>query len=212
MTKEMSELTQALVGLNEEKFISLIKEKIDQGKGPMEIIQECNFGMIEIGRLFEIGEYFISELIMAGEILRIGMTYIEPMLDKRERGPSKGTVVIGTVKDDIHDIGKNIVITLLKGTGYEVVDLGVDVEAETFVAAVIENNAKVLGLSALLNTTYPSMKEVVKALEGAGIRDTVTVIIGGAMCTEEVRKEVGADHFANDASMGVRVCKEVYGD
>jgi len=212
MTNQMSELSQALVGLNEEKFISLIKEKIAKGKDPMEVIQECNIGMVEIGRLFEIGEYFISELVMSGEILRNGMAHIEPLLDKRERVPSKGTVVIGTVKDDIHDIGKNIVITLLKGAGYEVVDLGVDVRAEKFVEAVSENNAKVLGLSALLNTTFPRMKEVVEALEGAGVRDTVTVIIGGTMCTEEVRKEVGADHYANNASKGVRICKKVYGE
>lgn len=212
MTNEMSELSQALVGLNEEEFISLIKEKIDKGCDPLEIIQECNLGMVEIGRRFEIGEYFISELVMAGEILRNGMTHIEPLLGKREQAPSKNAVVIGTVKDDIHDIGKNIVITLLKGVGYEVVDLGVDVKAEIFVTAVRKNNAKVLGLSALLTTAYPRMKEVVEALEEAGIRDTVTVIIGGTICTEEVRIEVGADHYANDASKGVRICNEVYGE
>jgi len=102
-------------------------------------------------------------------------------------------------------------IILLKETGYQVVDLGVDVKAETFMAAVRENYPKVLGLSALLNPTYPRMKEVVEALEGAGIRDTVNVIIGGTLCTEEVRKEVGANNYANDASKGLRICKEVYG-
>lgn len=208
---ELSELAQSLVDLKEEKFLEILKQRIDTGEDPLKIVQECNAGMVEVGMRFETNEYFISELVMSSEIFKKGMVHLGPFLGDLKKGPSKGTVVIGTVKDDIHDIGKNIVATLLNGTGYEVVDLGVDVEADKFVQSVKEKKARVLGLSALLNLTFPRMKEVVDALKEAGIRDQVTVIIGGAPCNEEVRQSVGADHFANDATKGVRVCQEVYG-
>ena len=208
---DLTELGQALVDLKEDEVIELVKEKLETGVDPLEIIKDCNAGMVEIGKRFETGTIFISELIMSGEILKNAMKDLLPYLDDTSQGPTKGTVVIGTVKDDVHDIGKNIVGTLLKGVGYKVVDLGVDVEAQEFVKAVQETGAKVLGLSALLNFTFPRMKEVVQAFEDAGIRDKVTIIIGGAPCNEEVRQNVGADHFANDAGNGVRMCDEVYG-
>jgi len=208
---DFTELGQALVDLKEDKVIELVKKQLETGVDPLEIIKDCNAGMVEIGKRFETSEIFISELIMSGEILKNAMKDLLPYLDDTNQGPTKGTVVIGTVKDDIHDIGKNIVGTLLKGVGYKVVDLGVDVEAEEFVKAVQETGAKVLGISALLNFTFPRMKEVVQAFEEAGIRDKVTVIIGGAPCNEEVRQNVGADHYANDAGKGVRICDEVYG-
>ena len=207
----LTELAQSLVDLKEEKFLELVERRITNKDDPMEIIQECNAGMVDVGLRFESGDYFISELIMSSEILKKAMVQLKPLLGDLQKGPSKGIVVIGTVKDDIHDIGKNIVVTLLKGVGYEVVDLGTDVTAEKFVNAVNETGAKVLGLSALLNFTYPCMKEVVEALKEAGIRDQVTVIIGGAPCNEEVRRSVGADYFATDATKGVRICQEVYG-
>lgn len=207
----LTELAQSLVDLKEENFIELVEQRIDNEDDPMEIIQECNAGMVEVGMRFEKGDYFISELIMSSEILKKAMVQLKPLLGDLKKGPSKGKVVLGTVKDDIHDIGKNIVATLLKGVGYEVLDLGTDVAADKFVNAIKETGAKVLGLSALLNFTYPSMKEVVDALKEAGIRDQVTVIIGGAPCNEEVRRSVGADHFATDATKGVRICQEVYG-
>jgi len=211
VVNKLSELAKDLVDLKDEAFIELVKKRLDDGDDPMEIIQECNMGMVEVGMRFERGEYYISELIMSSEILKKAMVYLEPLMGDLKKGPSKGTVVIGTVKDDIHDIGKNIAATLIKGSGYEVVDLGVDVAAETFVETVKKTQAKVLGLSALLNLTFPSMKAVVDALKEAGIRDQVTVIIGGAPCNEEVRQSVGADHFALDATKGVKICQQVYG-
>lgn len=207
----LTELAQSLVDLNEEKFLELVKQKIDSKEDPIKIIKECNEGMVEVGMRFETNEYFISELVMSSEILKKAMVDLEPLIGDTEKGPSKGIVVIGTVKDDIHDIGKNIVATLLKGVGYEVIDLGTDVSTENFVNTVKESGAKVLGLSALLNFTFPQMKEVIEALKNAGIRDQVTVIIGGAPCNETVRQSVGADHFATDATKGVKVCQEVYG-
>ena len=211
VVNNLSELAKYLVELKEEEFLEAVKNRLDAGDGAVKIIEECNMAMVEVGMRFERNDYFISELIMSSEILKKAMVHLEPLMGEVDKGPSKGTVVIGTVKDDIHDIGKNIVATLLKGTGYEVVDLGVDVKTEDFVKTVKETKAKVLGLSALLNLTFPSMKAVVDALKEAGIRDQVTVIIGGAPCNEEVRQSVGADHYANDAAKGVSVCREVYG-
>lgn len=204
-------LAQALVDLDEEQVVELVKEKIDAGVPVLDILKECNEGMAKIGEKFEAGEYFLSELIFSGEILQSVMFQLEPLLTNVEKSDSRGTVVIGTVKGDIHDIGKNIVVTLLRGAGFEVIDLGVDVATETFVEKVKETGAKVLGMSALLSFTYPEMKTVIDALKAAGIRDQVKVIIGGAPCNEQVREFVGADYFAIDAVTGVNICKEIYG-
>ena len=152
---------------------------------------------------------FISQLIFSAEILKQVMTKLEPLLRKVEAGQSSGRVVIGTVKGDIHDIGKNIVATLLNGSGFDVTDLGVDVSAEKFVEAVKETGAKVLGLSALLNFTYPEMKLVVEEVQKAGMRDQVKIVIGGAPCNEQVREFTGADFYAKDAIDGVNYCREV---
>ena len=211
IVNNLSELAMYLVELKEKEFLELVTKRLDDRDDPIAIIEECNAAMVEVGMRFERSDYFISELIRSSHILKKAMVLLEPLMGDLKKGPSKGTIVIGTVKDDIHDIGKNIAATLLKGTGYEVVDLGVDVAAETFVEAVKKTKAKALGLSALLNLTFPSMKSVIDALKEAGIRDQVTVIIGGAPCNEEVRQSVGADHYANDASKGVSVCQQVYG-
>lgn len=212
MMSNLTQLAQALVDLDEDLVNKLVKEKIEAGESPLDIIKECNEGMGKIGKLFEANEYYLSELIMSGEILKGVMNELEPLLVNVEKEVSSaGVVVIGTVKDDIHDIGKNIVVTLLKGTGFDVIDLGVDVPAETFVKTMKETGAKVLGLSALLNFTFPAMKEVVDQLAAAGLRDQVKVIIGGAPCNEEVRQFTGADYLAKDAASGVNICKEILG-
>ena len=208
---KLTQLAQALVDLDEELVNKIVKEKIAAGEAPLDIIKECNEGMGKIGKLFEANEYYLSELIMSGEILKGVMNELEPLLANVEKEASTAdVVVIGTVKDDIHDIGKNIVVTLLKGTGFDVIDLGVDVPAETFVKTIKETGARVLGLSALLNFTFPAMKEVVDQLAAAGLRDQVKVIIGGAPCNEEVRQFTGADYLAKDAATGVNICKEIF--
>lgn len=206
----LSELAKALVELEEDKVIQVVDQKLQAGEEPLGMIKELNEGMVEIGRLFEANQYFLSELIMSGEILTGVMAKLEPLLTGAESEENAGVVVIGTVKEDIHDIGKNIVVSLLKGTGFEVVDLGVDVPADKFVQAVKETGAKVLGLSALLNFTFPEIKKVVDALTEAGIRDQVKVMIGGAPCNEQVREYAGADYYAKDAAAGVNICKEIY--
>lgn len=206
----LSDLGKALVELDEEKVNQLVKAQIEAGVEPLQIIKDCNVAMAEIGQLFEKNEYFLSELILAGEILKGVMAIVEPLLVNVEKETSGQVVVIGTVKEDIHDIGKDIVVTLLKGTGFDVVDLGVDVPADAFVKAVKDTGAKVVGLSCLLNFTFPELKKVVDELAAAGLRDQVKVIIGGAPCNEEVRQFAGADYYAIDAAAGVKICKEVY--
>jgi methylmalonyl-CoA mutase cobalamin-binding domain/chain len=207
----MTELAEALRDLQEKKVYSLVDEMIRDGVSPLEIVEECNRGMVEVGELFADKKYFISQLIYSSEILKNVMTKLNPLLENTEKSESAGKVVIGTVKGDIHDIGKNIVVTLLRGAGFEVMDLGVDVPPERFVEALRESQAKILGLSALLNFTYPEMKTVVDQVEGAGLKDKVSVIIGGAPCNEQVREFSGADYYASDAVEGVAICKSIYG-
>jgi len=207
----MGDLAQALANLEEKKVYEIIDRKIVEGANPLDMIKECNDGMIRVGELFSEGNYFISQLIYSAEILKQVMKKLEPLLvGIQTGGPAGGKVVIGTVKGDIHDIGKNIVITLLKGSGFDVIDLGVDVPPEKFVQTVKESGAKVLGLSALLNFTYPMMKEVVEAVKSAGLRDQVKIIVGGTPVNEQVREYAGADYYAKDAVAGVNMCKEIY--
>ncbi|MBI4321262.1 MAG: corrinoid protein [Chloroflexi bacterium] len=207
----MAELADALRDLDEEKVYQLVEARLRGGIPPLTIVGECNAGMVAVGELFSSGEYFLSDLIFSAEIFKAVMGCLEPLLQDGSGIESFGKVVIGTVKGDIHDIGKNVVASLLRGHGFEVVDLGVDVPAERFVAAAQETGAKVLGMSALLNITYQEMKNVVQALAEAGLRDKVTVVIGGRPCNELVRQFVGADFYAPDAVAGVAICSRVYG-
>jgi methylmalonyl-CoA mutase cobalamin-binding domain/chain len=206
----MSELANALRDLDEKMVYALVDEKINQGVSPLDIIEECNEGMVVVGELFSQKTYFISQLIFSGEILKTVMNRLDPLLKGKQKKESIGKVVIGTVKGDIHDIGKNIVSTLLRGSGFEVVDLGVDVSTEKFIEAVKESGTRVLGMSALLSTTYPEMKNVVNAINEAGLREHVKTIIGGAPVNEQVRQFTGADYYAEDAVTGINLCKEIY--
>jgi methylmalonyl-CoA mutase cobalamin-binding domain/chain len=206
----MDDLVQALRDLNEKKVYDLVEEKIKAGVPVMDIVKACNEGMVAVGELFSTCKYFISQLIFSAEILKTVMKRLDPLMTGAEQGKSAGKVIIGTVKGDIHDIGKNIVITLLRGSGFEVIDLGVDVPAEKFVATIQETGAKALGLSALLNFTYPEMKHVVEEVAKAGLRDKVKIIIGGTPCNEQVREFSGADYYAPDAVAGVTICKQIY--
>jgi len=206
----MEELIKALRDLDENTVYSIVEEKIKAGVPAIDIVKACNEGMVQVGELFSSCQYFISQLIFSAEILKNVMKRLEPLLEGTVQSRTAGKVVIGTVKGDIHDIGKNIVVTLLRGSGFEVVDLGVDVPADKFVNAVKESGAKILGLSALLNFTYPEMKNVVEEVAKAGLRDKVKVIIGGTPCNEQVRQFTGADYYAVDAVTGVNICKQIY--
>ena len=206
----MGDLAQALADLEEKKVYELVEKQVAEAVNPLDIIKECNDGMIRVGELFSEGKYFMMELIYSAEILKLVMKKLDPFLAGIQTDTVRGKVIIGTVKGDIHDIGKNIVVTLLRGSGFEVIDLGVDVPTKEFVVTVRETGAKVLGLSALLNFTYPAMKEVVDAISAAGLRDQVKIILGGAPINEHVREYAGADYYAKDAVAGIKICKEIY--
>jgi methylmalonyl-CoA mutase cobalamin-binding domain/chain len=207
---QLTDLAKALVNLGKDRVNAIVEDKLKRGIPPLEIVKELNDGMIEVGERFASGEYFISELIYSSHIMKEAMVQLEPLFEHVDLGELGGKVVIGTVKGDIHDIGKNIVVTLLRNAGFKVIDLGVDVGTERFVEILQETKAKVLGLSCLLNLAFQEMKNVVDMLKKAGIRDQVKVIIGGTPTDEQVREYVGADYYAPDAVVGVKICKEIY--
>jgi len=203
----LSRIRDAIVNLDIDNIGRLCEEAVKAGVPAYEVVMDgMAKGMEIVGEKYERNEYFLAELIMAGETMKEGMKVLEPYLKAGEL-KKIGKVVIGTVRGDLHDIGKNIVATLLSAAGFEVVDLGVDVPPEKFVEAVKENNPDIVGMSALLTTTMVEMEEIIKALKEAGLRDKVKVIIGGAPITEEFAKKIGADAAAKDAVEGVNICK-----
>ena len=166
--------------------------------------------MAEVGRLFEENEYFVPEMLVSARAMQSGLALLKPLLADAGAA-SAGKVVIGTVKGDLHDIGKNLVAMMLEGAGFEVIDLGTDVTPEKFLKAVVDNKAQVIGMSALLTTTMGSMGTTIKALVEAGLRDKVKVMIGGAPVTDGFAKQVGADGYSPDASSAVRLARSLIG-
>jgi len=201
------ELARAVVELDRNKVKSLVKEQLQAGTGPMAIVKSLQTGMAEVGKLFEAGEYFLSELINSGDIMKNAMVELEPHL-LGEKQDYRGNIVIGTVKGDIHDLGKDIVIMLLKGTGYNVIDLGVDVPIDSFIAAVKEHHASLLALSVLLTSCLDSMRDTVKAVKEAGL--DVTVLIGGGIIDERATAYCGADYGSMLASDAIKVAEKVF--
>jgi len=162
--------------------------------------------MEQIGIRFKNGDIYIPEVLIAARAMHAGMDVLKPILSKSNT-PMAGKIVIGTVKGDLHDIGKNLVIMMLEGGGFEVVDLGIDVPAQKFIEAINEHHPQVVGMSALLTTTMREMKNTIQAIEGAGLRKQVRTIVGGAPLTEKFAREIGADGYATDAASAVDVVK-----
>ena len=186
----------------------LVKEAIDEGVSPAEILSKGLIaGMSVIGARFKKNEVYVPEVLIAARAMHAGMDELKPLLAKAGVEP-KGVFAIGTVKGDLHDIGKNLVLMMIEGAGYKVVDLGVDVTPEKFVDAAKEG-AQVLGLSALLTTTMPAMKTTIDAIEAAGVRDTVKIMVGGAPLTQAYADEIGADGYAADAASAVDTTDEL---
>lgn len=204
----LESLSTAIVEMQEEQVLQQVKDLLGEGVTPMEIVKALQQGMVEVGSRFEKGEYFLSELIMCGEIMKNATDILEPHL-RGESGEHKGNIVIGTVKGDIHDLGKNIVVMLLKGAGYNVIDLGVDVPKEKFVEAIKENKAPLVGMSVLLTACQEAMKETIEAIRAEGLE--TKILIGGNYVDEHVKNYVGADYYATIASDGVKVAEEVIG-
>ncbi len=207
----MSALVDSMVDLNQAKVLSEIDAMRKEGVDPLRIVGELQEGMRIIGERFEAQEYYLSELIMSANIFKQAIGDLEELLEKAPDPNEQGTFVIGTVAGDIHDIGKNIVATVLSCHGFKVIDLGEDVTAEKFVEAVKQHNPQILGLSCLLTTAFDSMKSTVQALEAAELRDGLSVLIGGAPCTEQVCAYVGADAVCVNAHLAVETAKRMIG-
>lgn len=184
-----------------------VRAALEAGVPPQTILDDALIAaMGEVGALFEDGEIFVPEMIVAARAMKAGLAILQPLLV--DQATSKvGRVAIGTVQGDIHDIGKNLVGMMLEGAGFEIVDLGVNVPTGKFVEAIRDANVDVLAMSALLTTTMPNMAAVIKAAEAAGVRDQVKVIVGGAPVTEEYAKMIGADGYARDASQAASLAK-----
>jgi methanogenic corrinoid protein MtbC1 len=200
-------ISNSLIELEENEVLQGVSRSLEQGVEPIALVEQLRQGMSVVGKRFEDKEYYLSELIMSAEIFKEAMALIEPLL-AASSDESRGRLVIGTVKGDIHDIGKNIVATLLRCDGFEVLDLGVDVPAAVFVEETRSSGAKVLALSGLLTPAFDAMKETVTALAEAGLRDDVKVIIGGGPVNQSVVEFAGADAWGKDAAQAVRLVTE----
>jgi 5-methyltetrahydrofolate--homocysteine methyltransferase len=188
---------------------SLVQQAVSEGVPPWEIVTQCLLpAMTEVGARFERAEFFVPEMIMAARAMQAGLAVLGPLV-MEDQLDVVGRVVIGTVQGDVHDLGKNLVVMMLEGAGFRVYDLGADVSAERFVQAVQEDGADVVGMSALMTTTMPAMRRTIEALDEAGIRPAVKVLVGGAPLTQEYCDEIGADGYAQDASSAVRTAKEL---
>jgi len=204
-------LKKAVLNYDVEAAAELAKKAVDAGIDPVKAIEEgLAAGIREVGEKFGRKEIFLPELIMAAETMNSGLKVLEPEIKKRKtERKSMGKVLIGTVAGDIHDIGKTIVAAMLTANGFEVIDLGVDVPTETFVEKVKEHQPQILALSALLTTSMPMQKEVIEALEKAGLRDKVKVMIGGAPTSREWAKEIGAEGYGANAAEAVEIAKKL---
>ncbi|MGB8647818.1 MAG: cobalamin-dependent protein [Anaerolineae bacterium] len=210
MSEEKNQLTTAFVELDERQVSQLISTALTAGAPPASIIEDMRSGMIEIGKRFAGGHYFLTELIMAADIFARAMSQIEPHLGGASASRA-GDIVFATVQGDMHDIGKNIVVALLRAADFRVYDLGVDVSPDRIVKKLEESGAHLLGLSALLTTSFISMKETVEALKQAGIRDEVRVMIGGGPVDERVLRYVGADAFGRNPQDAIVIARQLMG-
>jgi 5-methyltetrahydrofolate--homocysteine methyltransferase len=205
----LTKVREALYEGDANSVVSLVQQLLDSGLSPREILEEGLIaGMDKIGRDFRDGVLFVPEVLIAARAMHAGMDILKPLLSKGEL-QATGKFVIGTVKGDLHDIGKNLVAMMMEGAGFEIIDLGVDTSAERFVEAVAEYQPELVGMSALLTTTMVEMKGVIEALKKAGLRHRVKVMVGGAPVTEKYAEEIGADGYAPNASAAVEKAREL---
>lgn len=210
MTTE-NDLAEAVATCQPERVTALIQAQLDAGVAPSEVLAQCNRGMVELGTRFEKGECFIPDLMFGGMIMKSVMTQLGSSLRGDMAAESVGTAVIGTVQHDVHDIGKDIVVMMLRGVGFEVIDLGVDVPPEKFVDAVREHRPAIVGLSILLTTCFKSVMATLDALRQAGVREQVKVMIGGAAASDLVCERAGCDYYGKTAIDGVKYASQLVG-
>jgi corrinoid protein of di/trimethylamine methyltransferase len=205
---DLNQLTTAIAEGKLEIAVATTQNAINESISPMEVMNSMVAGMEIIGQRFEEGKAFVPNLLMAARAMKGALELLRPLLNESGAQP-KGRVIIGTVKGDLHDIGKNIVASMLEGAGFEIINLGVDISAEKFVESVRSNDADILALSALLTTTMGNMKGVIEALEAAGLRNKVKIMIGGAPISETFSQQIGADGYSSNGNAAVRLAKEL---
>ena len=210
MAKELSAL---ISDLKESEALALAKKLLEEGQNPMEIMGAAREGMKIVGQRFADQTYFIPDLIFSGKILKGIAELAEPYLKEAEGGQSdrKGKVIMGTVEGDIHDIGKDMVVFMLDVSGYDVIDLGVDVPKQKFVESIKDSGSKVVGLSGFLTLAYDSMKETINAIQEAGLRDQVKIMVGGGQIDQQILEYTGADAYGQDAMEAVNIANQWYG-
>jgi len=204
-------LADLMADLKEDETIGLVKDLVRQGADPVGILDDVRAAMETVGKRFENCEYFIPDLMIAGEILKDISSIVKPLMASGQTVTKKGKVLIGTVAGDIHDIGKDIVTFMLDVSGYDVLDIGIDVPVETFVQKIRDFQPQVVGLSGFLTLAFDSMKNTVRGLREAGLRDNVKVMIGGGQIDDEVRRYAEADAYGKDAVAAVNLCKQWIG-
>ncbi len=206
---DLSQITNALIAGDIDKVCSLVQNEITNGTNAGTILNNGLIaGMDIVGEKMESGDMFIPEVLMSAKIMSAAVEILKPMLSEDDMS-SAGHVVIGTIKGDLHDIGKNLVSMMLESSGFEVTNLGVDVSPDDFVKAVQENNANIVALSALLTTTMPMMQQTMDALSESGLRDKIKVIVGGAPVTQDFADKIGADGYAPDAGSASKLAKKI---
>jgi methanogenic corrinoid protein MtbC1 len=210
-TKAQDQLIGLLADLDEEAVLQLVRERLAAGDDPLQIIEDANEGLRQVGLRYEQGEFFVSGLIMSGEIFREVVELVQPLLERQSNGQSAGTVLVGTVAGDIHDIGKNIAGMLLACHGFTVIDLGVDVPPAVFAAKAIEIQPDVVGLSGLITASFEAMKATITALraEAQAHQCSFPIVVGGGMIDEQICRYVGADYWVTNAMDGVRLCQRL---
>jgi corrinoid protein of di/trimethylamine methyltransferase len=207
--ENLNQLYEAILKGNLALAVETTRIAIEQKVDPKSIIdQYMSKAMNEIGQRFESGKAFVPELLLSARAMKGALEQLRPLMVNSDI-PRAGTIVIGTVKGDLHDIGKNLVASMLEGSGFEVINLGVDISSEAFARSIVEHNADILCLSALLTTTMNYMKDVVRVLEEAGIRDRVKIMIGGAPISSAFAKEIGADGYSSNANAAVSLAKQL---
>ena len=203
MTQDNS-LAEALAGCYDEQVQRLVQQRLAAGVPPAEILAECNRGMVELGERFARQDCYIPELLFGGRIMKTVVEELGPMLQESDAAEPVGKVVMGTVRHDVHDIGKDIVVMMLRGVGFEVLDLGVDVPPDKFVEAIGQHRPTVAGMSVLLTTCYQSVGATVEAVRRAGLREGVSLMVGGAAASELLRVNTGCDFYGKTAVDGVK--------
>jgi len=206
---DLSKMHESLLAGDAKSVVAITKDALARGVKPEDLLNKHMIPALdEAGRKFEANELFVPELLLIGRAMKQALEIIRPLLAQTGDQPA-GRVAIGTIKGDLHDIGKNLVASMLEGGGFEVFDLGVDVGADKFIAAIQEKGVNLIALSALLTTTMPSMKTVIDKLSEAGVRDKVKVIIGGAPVTQEFADQIGADGYSDNANGAVMVARKL---